>query len=442
MLNRGGPFSKLVGGTIGLAKEYKADSKERKAAAQAPSALQQQQGSSSYSAQSPAADDRHHDSDSSDEYNYLLDLDQAQLEVSGTIRTAQDVSQGSQSFDVDQAVQSFLQHNPFTGEDTFGLSTFVLLPQRRPKSQAKGFVRAYAPELQHCGVSQTAWLEFLDNFERSISKNATFHVLNAGIFVASNAAAVTAGISPAMHMASMAIHVSVEAARRGYVNHAQNKFLDIMNREYFMPRKLYCMVVKYEPSSTDLVQSVDLEHNVCQSIGSRQDQSKWKGVFSSSSMKIEGDMEMPDPAPLIFPDLDAVNESSTSTSSWKNFNRVMHDYKDRRAAAKFEAEHPNNSNMPSAPRREFASEYGDPNSDVNRGGFISMMSKGTKTSLGPRGGLADRISEQRDARKERRKEKKSKRPLTKMLKADALYLMVTNLPSQEVLDKVAAQAQG
>ncbi|KAL2214017.1 hypothetical protein CC79DRAFT_1362797 [Sarocladium strictum] len=432
MLNRGGPLSKLVSGTIGLAKEYKADSKERKANAQSQSALQQS---------TPTSNERNYDSDSSDDYDYLLDLDEAQLQVSGTIRTTQDVSSGSQSFDIDNAAQAFLQQHPLTGNENFSFSTFVLLPQRRPKSQAKGFVRAYAPELSRCGIDQTAWLQFLDNFEKSISKNAVFHVLNAGIFVASNAAAVTASISPAMHMASMAIHVSVEAARRGYVNHQQNKFLDIMNKEYFMPRGLYCMVVKYEPSSPDVIEDVNIEQNVCQSIGSRQDQSRWKGAFSNSAMKIDGEMEMPDPAPLIFPDLDAMSDSPASTNAWKNFNRVMQDYKDRRAAAKFEGEHPNNSKMPSAPRKEFASEYGDPNSETNSGGFISLMSKGTKTSLGRSGGLPDKIAERRDARKTKRKEKKSKRPMSKMLKADALYLMVTNLPSQEMIDKVAAPTQ-
>ena len=46
VLNRGGPLSKLVGGTIGLAKEYSADKKQRKAnenqTNQPPSAQHQQ----------------------------------------------------------------------------------------------------------------------------------------------------------------------------------------------------------------------------------------------------------------------------------------------------------------------------------------------------------------------------------------------------------------
>ncbi|KAI9150653.1 Burnettramic acids biosynthesis cluster protein E [Paramyrothecium foliicola] len=304
-----------------------------------------------------------------------------------------------------------------------------LRPQRRPKSQHKGFVRAYAPVLEDCGIDQATWLEFLDGFEKSINKSSWFHLTNAGVFVASNASALTLGVSPALHLASTAVHVSVEASRRGYVNHQQNKYLDVMNEQFFMPRGLYCMVIKYAPSSDEVVEKVDLEHNITQSIGARQDQSKWQRLFSNSSMKIENDAGLPATAPLVFPGLTDASEE-TASNSFKQFGHVMQDYKDRRAAAKFEAENPN-SRMPAAPRKEFASVYGDPNSAANSGGFISLASEGTKTSLGLSGGLHDKIRGRREARKDRRKQRKDKRPLSKLMKANALYLMVTNLPKQD-----------
>lgn len=47
----------------------------------------------------------------------------------------------------------------------------------------------------------------------------------------------------------------------------------------------------------------------------------------------------------------------------------------------------------------------------------------------------------RQARRERRRERKKNRPLKKMMKQDALYLMVVNLPTQEEMDAVAALRQ-
>lgn len=44
----------------------------------------------------------------------------------------------------------------------------VVLPQKRPSNKTRGFVTAYAPQLTECGVSQTAFLDFLDRFEKSI----------------------------------------------------------------------------------------------------------------------------------------------------------------------------------------------------------------------------------------------------------------------------------
>lgn len=445
MLNRGGPISKIISGTIGLAKEYKADSKERKAAAEAA----ENQASSSGSGSAPetyprtaqngkqSSGDGRYDDDSTDDEEWLLDLDEAQQELENSTYSTQDSSKGN--FDEHRMLQTFAQRHPPPPGGTSSLPSLVLLPQRRPKSQHKGFVRAYAPVLEQCGIDQDTWLEFLDGFEKSISKSSWFHVTNAGIMVAGNAAALTLGISPILHLVSTAVHVSVEASRRGYLNYQQNGYLDVMNQQFFTPRGLYCMVIKYEPSSSDIVQNVDLDRNISQSIGGRQDQSKWRSIFKNSSMKIENDLEIPAIAPLVFPGLDDLSEKSTS-SSLKHFGHVIQDYQNRRAAAKFEAENPN-SHMPAAPRKEFASVYGDPNSTVNSGDLISLASKGTKTSLGPSGGLSERIRERREGVRARRKQKKEKRPLHKLMRAHALYLMVTNLPSQEVLDRVAAQME-
>ena len=43
----------------------------------------------------------------------------------------------------------------------------VILPQRRPRAKARGFVRAYAPVLEGCGINQDAFLVFLNTFDKA-----------------------------------------------------------------------------------------------------------------------------------------------------------------------------------------------------------------------------------------------------------------------------------
>jgi hypothetical protein len=48
----------------------------------------------------------------------------------------------------------------------------VVIPQRRPGSKFRGFVRAYAPELADCGISQDMFLEFLEDIYESSKVSA------------------------------------------------------------------------------------------------------------------------------------------------------------------------------------------------------------------------------------------------------------------------------
>lgn len=40
----------------------------------------------------------------------------------------------------------------------------VIIPQRRPGSKSRGFVRAYAPVMERCGVGQDVFLKFRDDW--------------------------------------------------------------------------------------------------------------------------------------------------------------------------------------------------------------------------------------------------------------------------------------
>ena len=47
----------------------------------------------------------------------------------------------------------------------------VIIPQRRPGSRSRGFVRAYAPDLENCGITQPMFLDFLDQFDTCCQAN-------------------------------------------------------------------------------------------------------------------------------------------------------------------------------------------------------------------------------------------------------------------------------
>lgn len=58
----------------------------------------------------------------------------------------------------------------------------VVIPQRRPKNRSRGFIRAYAPVLENCGIDQATWLEFLDSFQRNSAASPWINAINMAQF--------------------------------------------------------------------------------------------------------------------------------------------------------------------------------------------------------------------------------------------------------------------
>ena len=69
--------------------------------------------------------------------------------------------------DVHKLVQKFLTSHPAPTYTTGRLPCPVIIPQRRPRTKSRGFVRAYAPVLADCGVDQDTFLEFLKTFHKA-----------------------------------------------------------------------------------------------------------------------------------------------------------------------------------------------------------------------------------------------------------------------------------
>lgn len=54
----------------------------------------------------------------------------------------------------------------------------LVLLQRKPKDRSRGFIRAFAPVLENCGINQAAWLVFLDAFQKSSAASPWFNAIN------------------------------------------------------------------------------------------------------------------------------------------------------------------------------------------------------------------------------------------------------------------------
>lgn len=109
-------------------------------------------------------------------------LDEAQEKYSRS-RSTSPATHGSTQ-DSNSLADDFLVHNlnPLTDGTSLRplghLRLPVVLPQRRPSDRSRGFVRAYAPDLGDCGITQEMFLMFLEKFDKSTQANPMLLTLN------------------------------------------------------------------------------------------------------------------------------------------------------------------------------------------------------------------------------------------------------------------------
>lgn len=134
---------------------------------------------------------------------------------------------------------------PFTSRSQ--LPCPVILPQRRPRKKARGFIRAYSPVLSECGISQEVFLKFLKNFHTSSQASPIFPIIRFSAAIAGLAPSVIAIAICAAAQVAASVGAEVQSRAR------TNDFLDRMNEELFKPAGLYCMIFKYK-SDADMQQ--------------------------------------------------------------------------------------------------------------------------------------------------------------------------------------------
>ncbi|KAL4746504.1 hypothetical protein BDW72DRAFT_197632 [Aspergillus terricola var. indicus] len=248
----------------------------------------------------------------------------------------------------------------------------VILPQRRPKNNKRGFIRAYAPVLADFGIDQETFLNFLETSNKACQATPWLYALNL-------ASVGTIWLPSAIaFVVSTVIQVGTEAAIQVDGRRKTNAYFDKINEEFFRPRGLYCLIMTWEPESDATFRKFDLNTAISTAVdqGGPGTLNKLKHRLKSSHGKTHNELPFPEFAPLVFPSLDAV-AASGSEAQIENLKKreFLADYFDRRGQAKFAVENPTSA-LNIAPKPTFTSRYADPAHPASSGDLLSLVSGG------------------------------------------------------------------
>jgi hypothetical protein len=297
--------------------------------------------------------------------------------------------------------KEFVKKYPFqpdSNSDT-KLMLPVVLAQRRPKTRARGFVRAYAPVLDDVGINQETFLDFIDTLNRVLGPNPFLHAINlAGL-------AGMAIPDPLSMLVGVGAEIVTDAAMEAQSRSQSNKFLDCMNAEFFAPRGLVCLVITWRPNACNngIVTTVDFEggatecHSKTDTTEEKKKKKRSTDKKESSSDKIlekareriqerlrpsNGAFEWSEVAPLTFPSLDKSSTTQSENSDAKKkkaidrAERWLDEYMDSSAQAKWIKKNPDHAIANSLPKPEFRSRYADPNHPASSGDILAFLTGG------------------------------------------------------------------
>ncbi|KAL8686279.1 MAG: hypothetical protein Q9218_007214 [Villophora microphyllina] len=311
----------------------------------------------------------------------------------------------------------------------------VVIPQRRPGTKSRGFVRAYAPVVEEHNIDQETFLAFLKNFHKAAQASPIFDIVIV--------AAAIAGVypDPLIGLGILAVQVAAAMGQEMQERYRMNGFLDQANKEIFIPNKLYAMGDKLFDKETE--EGISSEKN-------RIDELKEKAKqFRVASGESECEAAMPVMcAPLIFPTLDAAAVAAPRTQDQgevpagglvanmktksKSAQKFVQDYMDRRGQATFAVNNPDAKLTSQVEAPKFTSRLADPNNATNMH-FLSLITGG-RWKAEPLGAKRRWEKKQRRLAAERAqgiREQSSKR----ILSENVVYLMVVNMPTEQGLDK-------
>jgi hypothetical protein len=328
----------------------------------------------------------------------LKDLDEALWAIDdaeGQTTTPQTASHFSEPKEPGDPAKAFLKRHPFQPNATSdkGLELPVVLVQRRPKKRARGFVRAYAPDLASVGIGQETFLDFIDTLNKVLEPSPWLYAINLAGF------AEHASPEPAMMLLGIGVGIATEALMEAQSRFQSNKFLDRVNAELFIPRGLVCLVVTWNPGTKDdgMVTAVSFDETTVkirpetgaaamrgdytQNVSSNTFFHRIRDGVQKMTNSSRGTLGLVKPAPLIFPSLEEmVGGQEDDSKGKKNIasraGRWIDKYMDKRAQAKWiEANH-DLPLVPSLPEPRFQSRYADPNHPASSGDIVALVTGG------------------------------------------------------------------
>ncbi|KAE8153103.1 hypothetical protein BDV25DRAFT_137174 [Aspergillus avenaceus] len=253
----------------------------------------------------------------------------------------------------------------------------IVIPQRRPGSKERGWVKAYAPILEQYDIQQDMFLDFLESLNKAMQ--------GSKFLMALQVAALGAGFVPntiAMGV-TVAVQVAATIATKAETKWKINSLLDRYNEQVLRPRGLYCLIVSYNPSTTIISKNKSDMDIIAQAVSQpsthpnfiRKAKKNLRNPFPATT---EGQQNLPPMiAPLVFPS--AVDEAVAPKNKFTRRVDRLNNYLDRRAQARYAAE--SKQDILSIPQRqEFRNRYLDPNHPVNNGGLLGLISGGHLTS--------------------------------------------------------------
>jgi hypothetical protein len=435
ILGRG---TKLVGSLIGAGSEAYAHHKEK-------------------SAQKAHANAQDHSDDSDVQHEYDEQLDEENW--------ALDEASGELATDESQLGHTLLIETSGLEIPTDHLRTLpypVILPQRRPQTKSRCFVRAYAPLLGDCkGIDEETFLKFLDEFH---DKSQTSDSLQAV-----NVAAIVVGMVPSV--IAMAVATATSAATRvaieGQGRYRSNSYLDQINEKLFNPRNLHCVIMTFKPESSQQFIDVDMSRTN-EALTKSMNHEHKLGKMKASSGTSKGEFTIPEAAPLVYPTIDKVAFATSEhlqalpapkQNALKRSSAFLQDYLDRRAEAEYAGTHGEGSKLtvPGATdQQKFASRYSDPNHPANSGSIIALLTGGAidprAKILGKRADLRAKRSGQALTEQDRhniamgrggppKKHAPVRGTMRKVLSENVVYMLIAEIPSPEEIVKMTAREQ-
>ncbi|KAK2007431.1 hypothetical protein LZ32DRAFT_593845 [Colletotrichum eremochloae] len=345
----------------------------------------------------------------------------------------------------------------------------VVIPQRRPKKRARGFVRAYSPVLADAGIDRNTFLDFIDTFNQALEPNPYLYAINlAGL-------AGMATPEPFVLLVGIAVAFATDAVMETQSRSKSAKFLDRINAEFFVPRGLVCLVATWKPDASEdekLLTAVDFDGKtvekppkmglaqqmrdvVTQKVSSEEIMKGFQKEICGRMKASSGAFQWPNPAPLIFPSPEETSEAMITKRDGTKKNKIdrgeiwLDDFMDKRAQAKWIHGNPDSTMAVSLPRPQFRSRYADPSHAAASGDIVAFFTGGRWSTKGKvtsevHGGMPDfqpqgevrvpapKGKESKDKPIQKNKDKSSKSSSSgfmSLLQKDVLYLIIVNIPS-------------